>query len=217
MSNDTTDLVLIHGQKLVTTSLLVADKFKKTHTFVLKKSANLKCSSNFRKVNYDQRDYIDARGKVQPMIEMTEEGFLFIAMRFTGEDAVKWQEKFIFNFQMMRKRLNEPGRSQAIQYKRNTAGIMTDAIKLTRDDDDKLTNDFHYGNEHKFCNRFITGEFKPLDESILDVYDATLLGKIRERSAMLYGRYPKQIDRKLLIEKFVQDYRLKNPKNKLLD
>lgn len=100
------DLVLINPEnKVTTTSLLVADKFGKDHKFVMRKIRELKCSNEFLSANFAPSSYIGKDNAVTPMYEITEEGFMFIAMRFTGDEAVKWQEAFITAFQSMRKQL----------------------------------------------------------------------------------------------------------------
>jgi Rha family phage regulatory protein len=100
------NLVLINPEnKVTTTSLLVAEKFGKDHKFVMRKIRELKCSNEFLSANFAPSSYIGKDNAVTPMYEITEEGFMFIAMRFTGNEAVKWQEAFITAFQSMRKQL----------------------------------------------------------------------------------------------------------------
>jgi len=105
MKKNTEILVQNSGSIVVTTSLKVAEKFKKSHKFVLEKIDDLKCSDEFRGGNYTPSNYLDVRGKTQKSYLITEEGFMFIAMRFTGKEAIEWQEKFINSFQSMRKEI----------------------------------------------------------------------------------------------------------------
>jgi Rha family phage regulatory protein len=98
-------LVQNSGETVVTTSLKVAEKFKKRHDHVLEKIRNLKCSSEFHSLNFRESFYMADNGKEEISYTITEEGFMFIAMRFTGKEAVEWQEKFIGSFQAMRKEL----------------------------------------------------------------------------------------------------------------
>jgi len=52
MKKNTEILVQNSGSIVVTTSLKVAEKFKKSHKFVLEKIDDLKCSDEFRGGNY---------------------------------------------------------------------------------------------------------------------------------------------------------------------
>jgi phage regulator Rha-like protein len=112
---------------------------------------------------------------------------------------------------------SDPNRANAIDYKRDSAKFMTDALTFIRDMADKKTEPRHYTNEHLFCNRALTGKWGKLDESTLDAYDVKLLAAIRIHNANLIHHYPKQSDRKELMDKFVADYRAKHPNLKLIE
>ena len=76
-------LVEVHGKKIITTSIMVADVFGKQHKDILKKiDALLIRRIEFWRRNFAPRDYVDSRGKIQKSYEMTEEGFLKIALGF---------------------------------------------------------------------------------------------------------------------------------------
>ncbi|MDD2661841.1 MAG: Rha family transcriptional regulator [Methylococcales bacterium] len=164
-------LVEVRGQRLITTSLLIADKFGKSHKFVLKKIDRLQCSSEFHRANFAPSIYVAANGKDEKCYNVTEEGFMFIAMSFTGIEAMQWKEAFVIAFQKMRSRLNEPGRNIELQYKRDTAREMTDALTYVRELQGKASNQKDYSNEHLFCNRALTGRWESIIESELDSYD----------------------------------------------
>jgi phage regulator Rha-like protein len=48
-----------------------------------------------------KKTYIDSRGKTQPMYEMTRDGYLLIALGFTGEKAMKFKLSLIYAFNKM--------------------------------------------------------------------------------------------------------------------
>ena len=48
---------------------------------------NLECSQGFRQLNFQETFYKDKQGKIQPMYEMTRDGFMLLAMGFTGVKA----------------------------------------------------------------------------------------------------------------------------------
>ncbi|WP_218192558.1 Rha family transcriptional regulator [Pseudomonas sp. Irchel s3h17] len=53
--------------KVVTTSLRVAAYFGRAHKAVLRKIANMKCSSEFNRRNFALVEYLDAKGEQRPM------------------------------------------------------------------------------------------------------------------------------------------------------
>ena len=84
-------------------STLVAERFEKRHDNVLRDIENLKkeCPEEFWLLNFEERDYIDERGKTYPSYEMTRDGFSLLTMGFTGSKAVQWKTDFIKAFNAM--------------------------------------------------------------------------------------------------------------------
>lgn len=76
-----------------TTSLNVADVFGKDHGKIIRDIENLECSQQFNRANFGLIDYVDSRGRTQPMYEMTRDGFSFLVMGFTGAKA-PWSNCF---------------------------------------------------------------------------------------------------------------------------
>jgi len=95
------DLVIIKNQHAVTTSLKVAEKFNKQHKNILRDIQALECSENFRQLNFEQSSYTNSQGKNQPMYEITRDGFVFLAMGFTGKKAARFKEDYIAAFNAM--------------------------------------------------------------------------------------------------------------------
>lgn len=87
-----------HG---MATSLQVAERFRKRHKDVLKAIDNLACSPDFNRRNFAPVEYIDAKGEARPMFEMTRDGFVMLAMGFTGPQAMVWKESFIEAFNQL--------------------------------------------------------------------------------------------------------------------
>jgi len=56
------------------------------------KIRKLECSEEFRRLNFEPSDYIDERGKEQPMYEMTRDGWTFLVLGFTGKKAARFKE-----------------------------------------------------------------------------------------------------------------------------
>lgn len=77
----------------VTNSLLVAEKFEKNHSHVLRDIENLSCSKEFRESNFGLSSYISQQNKELPMYIMTKDGFSLLVMGFTGKEALKLKIK----------------------------------------------------------------------------------------------------------------------------
>ena len=121
------------GGNLVTTSIDVAEKFGRQHKDVLRAIRKLDCSGEFSRRNYALSNYTDDRGKKQPMVYMTKDGFVFLVMGFTGKDAAEWKEKYISAFNSMEQALlnqkNLSWRDQRQQGKLARSTV-TDIIQL---------------------------------------------------------------------------------------
>lgn len=89
----------------VTNSLLVADGFEKDHKNVLRDIENLTCSQEFRRLNFALSSYKNSQNKTHPMYIMTKDGFIFLAMGYTGEKASAFKEKYINAFNKMEQEL----------------------------------------------------------------------------------------------------------------
>ncbi len=85
----------------VTTSLLVAEKFKKRHSDVLRAIDNLNCSPEFRKRNFAFVEYQGLGAMRGRTCYMNKDGFAFLAMGFTGMDAGRFKEDYINAFNKM--------------------------------------------------------------------------------------------------------------------
>lgn len=93
-----------------TTSIKVAEHFGKRHDTVLRAIRNLECSDGFAQRNFAECQRINtlANGKPEPYYEITRDGFVFLAMGFTGKEAAKWKEAYIEAFNAMERELSKP-------------------------------------------------------------------------------------------------------------
>lgn len=111
------DLVTLENGVPVTTSLKVAEVFGKAHHNVLKAIKALDCSDDFRRVNFNGTEIEVQAGAVKrksPVYRMTRDGFVFLAMGFTGKRAAQFKEQYINAFNMMEKRLVELEQNKAV-------------------------------------------------------------------------------------------------------
>ena len=99
------DLVIIQDSDLITTSKIIADVFGKAHHNILKAIANLDCSDEFRSVNFNASYYLSPQNKKLKCINLTRDGFTFLAMGLTGKKAAHFKEAYINAFNQMEKGL----------------------------------------------------------------------------------------------------------------
>lgn len=110
-------LVSREGDRVFTTSLKVAEHFKKRHGDVLRAiekliadlvsdDAILRCQIDFSRPNFWSRGYTNKRGKTYPMYELSHDGFALLAMGFTGKEALAWKVQFLAAFRDMERQLH---------------------------------------------------------------------------------------------------------------
>lgn len=93
--------VFIQNQEIKTDSLKVAEVFGKRHSDIIRAIKNIDCSIEFSERNFALANYLDEQGKSRPMHEMTKDGFIFLAMGFTGAKAAQIKEAYIHAFNHM--------------------------------------------------------------------------------------------------------------------
>ena len=99
-------IVLVKNQSVITTSILVAEKFERNHRDILRAIKKLDCSQEFNERNFALVEYVDAKGEKRPMYQMTKDGFVFLVMGFTGSKAAKFKEDYINAFNEMHDYIN---------------------------------------------------------------------------------------------------------------
>ena len=94
--------------RATTNSRDVAAYFGKQHKNVLQSIANLECSEEFRVLNFQHTPYIDEQnGQTYTMVDMTKDGFIFLAFSFTGKKAAQLKEAYINRFNEMEKTIED--------------------------------------------------------------------------------------------------------------
>jgi Rha family phage regulatory protein len=106
--------------RIYTDSLRVARHFGKRHGDVIRaigtpridKRKNAHISTQdaieflaFCFQNFEKASYTDSMNRERFMYRMTEEGFAFLAMGFTGEKAALWKVRFLAAFRAMERQL----------------------------------------------------------------------------------------------------------------
>ncbi|WP_420554000.1 Rha family transcriptional regulator [Neptuniibacter marinus] len=108
-----------------TTSRAVAERFGKQHKNVIQSIENLitNCpDSEFSQLNFQPAEYLDAQKKPRIEYRLTHDGFAFLAMRFTGKEAMAWQIAFLqaFNALEAELRTKEARFAKALDHVRPT-------------------------------------------------------------------------------------------------
>lgn len=102
------DLVFLNNNRLVTDSLTIAESFEKSHFHVLRDVESLECSNEFRESNFGLSSYRSSQNKEFPKYLITQDGFSFLVMGYTGKEAARFKEMYINEFNRMRDELNKP-------------------------------------------------------------------------------------------------------------
>lgn len=108
--SDLSEFVTLNDATLTTDSRRVAKHFKKNHRDVLRAIDRLECSDDYRLRNFAQT--VEERqnpsgGKAIPsrVVNMTKDGFVILAMGFTGKEAMRIKEAYIEAFNAMAEQL----------------------------------------------------------------------------------------------------------------
>jgi len=98
-------IVKIGKNQAITTSIIIAEVFEKQHKDVLKAIKNIECSEEFNRRNFALIFYKDTYSRDQRAYEITRDGFMLLAMGFTGKKAMQWKENYINAFNQMEKQI----------------------------------------------------------------------------------------------------------------
>lgn len=92
-------IIILRGNKRLTTSLIVADKFEVKHKDVLRKIERLVERGTKDRLIFTPIFYKDKYDREQKVYEMDKKNFIILAMRFTSDRALNWQIKFVDKFE----------------------------------------------------------------------------------------------------------------------
>lgn len=125
------------SQKPVTTSRMVAEKFKKDHKNVIQAIETLDCSEEFARLNFKLAEYVDLQGKIRKQYELTRDGMTFLVMGFTGENASQFKEAYIIAFNKMEDHLRGIGQNLP-QTWNDIQSELLKTVRLMQEDVNKL-------------------------------------------------------------------------------
>lgn len=91
----------------------VATYFDRRHADVLRDIRNLYCTADFRERNFAPFKNNDLTGEFTSHVDMTKDGFVFLAMGFTGAKAAIFKERYIGAFNVMEAELRNRAKPTA--------------------------------------------------------------------------------------------------------
>ena len=167
-------------------SRFVANFFERNHQHIMEAIRKIVVSesgysSEFRQSNFRQSTYINEQNKTQPCYIMTRDGFVALAMGFTGKKANQFKEMYIKRFNEMEEQI------KYLQNLREQHPQLTDAIKSVHEE----PKFYHYSREMDMLNKIVLGmtakEFRkekniPENEPIrphMTSYEIALLDKLQ--------------------------------------
>lgn len=107
--SDLSEFVTLTSSTLTTDSKRVARHFRKRHDNVLRAFDNLGCSDEYRRLNFEETiaDVPGPKGatRQERVVRMTKDGFVILAMGFTGAEAMRIKEAYIRAFNSMAEQL----------------------------------------------------------------------------------------------------------------
>ena len=130
----------------------IAEVFEKNHFDVLRSikriiSDESGYSKEFTERNFAVSKYVDETGRKLPCYLLTRDGFVALAMGFTGKKADAFKEQYIKLFNEMEQQI------LTLQSLRDQHPMLTEAIKATREN----PQPWDYSNEADMINRIVLG------------------------------------------------------------
>lgn len=103
-------LVTLQDNQALTTSLKIAEFFKKDHSKILRDIKGILDKDT--EASFGLSEYKDQSGKSNPMYIIDKDGFTLLAMGFTGQKAFKFKKDYIKAFNQMEAKLKEQATNQ---------------------------------------------------------------------------------------------------------
>ncbi|MDP3842354.1 MAG: Rha family transcriptional regulator [Oxalobacteraceae bacterium] len=208
-SSTAQSIVHLHQGKPVTDSLTIAREFGRPHKNVLQSIGDLIEDGTISRLEFKPRDYIDERGKTQPMIELSERGAL-VAMPFIGgKKSREGQARLVDAFLALRDELAATSSAWADSRRAVSAGFkaVMEALKETRAEVGKETLACHYTNEARLINLVFFGVADGVDRANLSGGDLKALEKVETKDAYLIARGHGYQERKAALQAYVSTVR----------
>jgi len=95
-------LKMVGGIPMVS-SREVADHFGKRHADLIRsiQAVTRNAPGSFNERNFALVEYVDPKGEKRPAYNLTRDGFVIVAMGFTGKKAIEWKIRYVMAFNAM--------------------------------------------------------------------------------------------------------------------
>ncbi|RYZ90669.1 MAG: hypothetical protein EOP04_03180 [Proteobacteria bacterium] len=125
------NLVYIANGKVWTDSLKLAESFGQRHADTLRKIEAILAETDkaFNQRNFALVNYLDAKGESRPVYNMTRDGFMHIALTFTGKKGNAFRVAVINAFGAMEQELMSLGARSA---PKTTEDLLFEAVDIIR-------------------------------------------------------------------------------------
>lgn len=165
------NLVLNSNGQPVTNSLLVAQKFERRHSDVIKSIEKLLANEKVRRL-FISTTYVDDQSKERPMYIMDRDGFTVLTMGFNGEKALEFKLDYINAFNEMEKRLKE-------QQNLSPAEMLLKQCQIMVEQEKRISNVENKVNMLIQDKLSVSEELKSLPVSTEEVPEMALRDKVR--------------------------------------
>jgi phage regulator Rha-like protein len=189
-------LILVRGEELYTTSLIIAEQFGRRHDNVLQTIRSLLSEETLTLLDLKESQRSSRRGDVL-FFELSERAAL-IAMPFIGgRKSREGQARLVDAFLSVRATLRRQERARSehnadpiwLKLRLDTKEAfkyVNLVLQETRKLQGKDTETHHYANEARMMNAVLVGVHAPLDRDLLDPHQLKLLEDIqKDNSRML--------------------------------
>lgn len=144
--------MLEYKGKPVVNSRKVAEIFEKRHDHILRDISKITApksgvSEKFTERNFMLSEYKDCTGRKRPEYLLTRDGFVMLAMGFTGSKAMRFKEAYINKFNEMEQYII------ALNTARVEFPELTQAILEMHE----MPKHYHFSNEMDMINRIVLG------------------------------------------------------------
>lgn len=177
------ELVILTDKQATTTSLIVAEYFKKNHQHIMRDIRKLKDDMDVSKFGqmFSKAGYKDNYKRDQEMYNMNRDGFMLLVMGFSGKKALQIKIQFIEAFNKMEQFILNQQNKQWLEARENGKEIrheFTDILSLFIDyaysQGSKSANKY-YMNYTKLVNKTLELEAKQRDVVNINILSAISL------------------------------------------
>lgn len=210
--NVNTSIVHTFKGESFTDSLIIAQEFGRAHKNVLQSLDDLAKDGTIGRLEFKPSSYLNAQGKQQRKIELSEKAAL-IAMPFIGGKKAKQGQVILVN-SFMAMRAEAAGQAPWIESRKAAAVsyiTMSETLQETREDQGKVTAGYHYCNEAKMINGILFDTVGAVDRKTLSSNQLSMLVRVESKNAILIGMGKEYSERKAALIQYVAKLIAKAP------